>query len=254
MTIRTYVICATPRSGSTLLCDLLTDTGIAGRPASYFRREDLRDWAARLQVRGDPATPAFARNYLAAVLDYGRGGLQMCGLRLMWPSLGELCTWLDGIYPGVDDDAGLLSRAFGATRYVHLSREDKVAQAASLLKADQTGLWHAEADGSERERIAPPRAAVYDAERIAGYVAELQADDAAWGRWFAANRIEPVRITYERLSREPRVVVAELLSALGLDPKRAKGLAPRTSRLADSDSRNWIARFRAEVRGPTSRP
>ncbi|HMF66717.1 MAG TPA: Stf0 family sulfotransferase, partial [Phyllobacterium sp.] len=36
---RSYVICGTPRSGSTLLCDLLESTGIAGRPASYFRSE-----------------------------------------------------------------------------------------------------------------------------------------------------------------------------------------------------------------------
>ena len=31
-----YLICATPRSGSTLLCDALERTGIAGRPAEHF--------------------------------------------------------------------------------------------------------------------------------------------------------------------------------------------------------------------------
>jgi N-sulfoglucosamine sulfohydrolase len=31
-----YLICATPRSGSTLLCDALEGTGIAGRPAEHF--------------------------------------------------------------------------------------------------------------------------------------------------------------------------------------------------------------------------
>jgi LPS sulfotransferase NodH len=29
-------VCATPRSGSTLLCALLTGTGVAGRPEEYF--------------------------------------------------------------------------------------------------------------------------------------------------------------------------------------------------------------------------
>src|SRR3954447_11167479 len=31
-----YLVCATPRSGSTLLCELLKSTGLAGRPAEYF--------------------------------------------------------------------------------------------------------------------------------------------------------------------------------------------------------------------------
>jgi len=35
--INAYLICGTPRTGSTLLCDLLRATGIAGRPESYFR-------------------------------------------------------------------------------------------------------------------------------------------------------------------------------------------------------------------------
>ena len=38
MTIPTtsYLVCATPRSGSTLLCDLLDQTGAAGHPEEYF--------------------------------------------------------------------------------------------------------------------------------------------------------------------------------------------------------------------------
>ena len=31
-----YLICATPRSGSTFLCEALDNTGIAGHPAEHF--------------------------------------------------------------------------------------------------------------------------------------------------------------------------------------------------------------------------
>ena len=31
-----YLVCATPRSGSTLLCQGLKATGVAGRPEEYF--------------------------------------------------------------------------------------------------------------------------------------------------------------------------------------------------------------------------
>ena len=32
-----YLICSTPRTGSSLLCDALTATGVAGRPEEYFQ-------------------------------------------------------------------------------------------------------------------------------------------------------------------------------------------------------------------------
>ena len=33
---RSYLVCATPRSGSTLVCHALSETGAAGRPEEYF--------------------------------------------------------------------------------------------------------------------------------------------------------------------------------------------------------------------------
>jgi len=47
-----YLICPTPRSGSTLLCEPLEGTGIAGRPDEYFQP---------LRSTGLPMTP---RDYL----------------------------------------------------------------------------------------------------------------------------------------------------------------------------------------------
>jgi LPS sulfotransferase NodH len=49
-----YLICATPRSGSTLLCAALDDTGIAGHPEEHFevlletgRQRQPRDYFQR---------------------------------------------------------------------------------------------------------------------------------------------------------------------------------------------------------------
>src|SRR4051794_16615313 len=39
MALLSYLVCATERSGSTLLCELLAGTGVAGRPEEFF--EDL---------------------------------------------------------------------------------------------------------------------------------------------------------------------------------------------------------------------
>jgi LPS sulfotransferase NodH len=34
--VLSYLVCATPRSGSTLLCKVLDQTGVAGHPEEYF--------------------------------------------------------------------------------------------------------------------------------------------------------------------------------------------------------------------------
>lgn len=191
-----YIICATPRSGSTLLCDLLAATGIAGRPNSYYRQQNISDWARDwgVPLPHRPGSAAFDRAYLAAVLQAGRTENGVFGLRLMWASVADLSASLNGLYPGLRDDAARVEKAFGNTLYLHLSREDKVSQAVSRLRAEQSGLWHLSADGTERERTSPAQPETYDAERLSGFVTETEMDDLAWADFFAQNRIEPTRL------------------------------------------------------------
>ena len=42
-----YILCGTPRTGSTFLCALLKSTGVAGIPESYFREPDEPTWATQ---------------------------------------------------------------------------------------------------------------------------------------------------------------------------------------------------------------
>ncbi|MDP3897052.1 MAG: Stf0 family sulfotransferase [Mesorhizobium sp.] len=241
-----YILCATPRSGSTLLCDMLAATGVAGRPHSFFRQEDIPEWADYWGVpQSDLADdPEFDRAYLAAMLRDGTGDTGVFGLRLMWASVADATRRLDRLHPGLPDAPARFEKAFGPTLYVHLSRRDKVAQAVSRIRAEQSGLWHLGADGTERERTAPPRPAAFDADRIAALVAELQADDAAWNDFFAAHRIEPLRLTYETMAADPQPALANILSALGRDPELARTVHPGTAKLANDTSREWADRFR----------
>lgn len=247
-----YIICATPRSGSTLLCDLLHDTGVAGNPHSFFRRQDYAEWAEEFNVpvahwsgRQD-----FDQAYRDAVLVYGTGSTSVFGMRLMWESLADLSNRLDSFFPGQASDSARFTSAFGPLVYIHLSRDDKIAQAVSRRKAEQTGLWHVDSDGTERERVKPGQAATYDADALMQLVTELEDQDAAWGRWFARQDVVPLSITYEMLASAPQASLALILSALGQAPAIAETVEPRTARLADNESREWAARLRSERRRP----
>ena len=243
-----YIICATPRSGSTLLCDLLAATGVAGRPDSYYRRQGILDWAGRWGVSLPDLTDstAFDRSYLAAALRAGASENGVFGLRLMWESVAELSVRLSALYPDLHGDAALFERAFGKPLYIHLSRQDKIAQAVSLLRAEQSGLWHLAADGTERERLSPPQPVAYDGDRLSSFLKELEMDDAAWTAFFAQNHIEPLRLTYETIAAAPQVALAGILSALGREPELAATVNARTARLADKTSLEWSDRFRRE--------
>lgn len=140
MTVPAYLICATPRSGSTLLCDLLTDCG-AGRPASYWRPQDIGRWAERWGIVGGPAAddPVFNAAYLQAMIAAGSAGSDVFGLRLMWSNAGEATARLRAALGRDSDLATLTEAAFGRTLFIHLSRQDVLAQAISLVRAEQTG-------------------------------------------------------------------------------------------------------------------
>ena len=240
-----YIICGTPRSGSTLLCEMLAASGVAGRPNSYYR--SVTSWADRwnLPYPDGTETAAFDHAYLAAMSREGRAGTGIFGLRIMWASIAEAAMRMRRLYGEATDIVAGFEDAFGPALYIHLSRRDKVAQAVSLLRAERSGLWHLSADGSVLEGAAAPQDVVYDAARIAEIVAELESDDADWDAFFASNEITPLRLTYETLAADPRQVLADILAALGRDPAIARTVAVATSKMGDATSREWVERFKA---------
>jgi LPS sulfotransferase NodH len=242
-----YIICATPRTGSTLLCCLLKAAG-AGDPDSYISRF-IPEWAADWGVPAAESVPpeAFAAAYLDAAIRAGKGGSGIFGLRLMRENVGDLDAMIDLVHPGLPAGRPRFERAFGSVAYVHLSRRDKVGQAVSLVKAEQTGLWHVAPDGSELERLAPPAEPQYDFDRLHREVLELEAFDAAWNAWFADQEIAPHRIAYENLSSDPAGELARLCAVLGHKAPARVDVKPAVAKLADETSREWAERYRADV-------
>jgi len=243
-----YVICTSPRSGSTLLCKLLAQTGIAGNPDSYFHQPSISAWLDDLELTVDSSLPE--RDVLAAIFKaaIAEGSLDtgMFGVRLQRHSFDFFTEKLAVLHPGYASDVERLRAAFGPTSFIYLMREDKVEQAISLVKAQQTGLWHRAPDGTELERLAPPQEPTYDGDALRAQFDELTAYERDWESWFETENIEPLRLTYEGLSEAPKETLGKVLEHLGLDARAANGVTPDVAKLADGTNRDWAARFRAE--------
>lgn len=244
-----YIICGTPRTGSTLLCNLLASTRRTGDPHSFYRRQNIQEWAEEwgLPERGKMSELDFDVAYLNAAIAAGKGGTGIFGLRLMRENLGELSAILDRIHPGLPSDKVRYEKAFGRVLYLHLSRQDKLAQAISRVKAEQTGLWHVAPDGTELERVGPPAEPRYDFQRIEDEVRELEAFDTAWNIWFAQQHIIPLRIAYERLAGDPAATLISICQALGVQPPNADDVRPGVAKLSDETSLDWMRRYRLDA-------
>ena len=201
-----YVICTSPRSGSTLLCGLLAATNLAGKPGSHFHEPSLDRWLEvyELSERAFASRHEARRAVFDAAREHGTGGTGAFGLRMQRGSFAYFMEQLRALHPGKASDVERIKAEFGLTLFVHLSRMDKLAQAVSRVRAEQTGLWHRAADGTELERLAPPSEPRYDPDAIAHHMADLAALDAAWNAWFARERIEPLRVTYDQLANGPQ--------------------------------------------------
>ena len=243
-----YVICTSPRSGSTLLCKLLAATGVAGNPESYFHRPSVSEWLAYLGLASE--TSISESDTLAtvfrAVIAKGSRDTGMFGLRLQRDSFDFFVQKLAVLHPEPASDPNRFEAAFGRTLFIHLTRLDKVEQAVSNVKAEQTGLWHMAPDGTELERLAPPSTPVYSADEIRARYYRLTASDREWTHWFEMQGIAPLRITYEALCSDPIRILREILVRLGLTCDTANGVAPAVAKLADETNQDWVARFRLE--------
>ncbi|MEE4011029.1 Stf0 family sulfotransferase [Roseibium sp. FZY0029] len=244
-----YILCTSPRSGSTLLCKLLAATGVSGHPGSYFHEPSQEDWLEDLNVDVVPGEneQATLRRIFAAAIEKGTRGKGPFGLRLQRHSFDFFMKQLACLHPGPSSDLARLEAVFGNTLFIHLTRTDKVEQAVSFVRAEQSGLWHRAPDGTELERLSEPREPHYDAHEIRACYHRFTRFESDWQAWFESQRIAPLRITYDALSADPQATLRLVLKHLGLKETAADGVVPGVAKLADATSADWVSRFRLEL-------
>jgi trehalose 2-sulfotransferase len=243
----TYLFLATPRSGSTLLGQSLQASGLAGDPKEFFGHK-MSSWMERWRT---PALPAYAAR-LSQELATPNG---VFGAKLLYRQL----LHLERLARREAELAELplpeiLDRLFPNLHFVWVTREDKVRQAISWFKARQTGVW-----GQDQGQSAPklgrawrlgdeplrPGELAFDYDGIAALVRQAEAEDAAIGQFFAMSWIEPFRVFYEEFTPRYEETILALLRWLGISPPPDLTLPnPRTVKLADDRTDDWVAHFR----------
>jgi len=279
---RSYLVCATPRSGSTLVCHALEETGVAGHPEEYFealrhsgrpRRpeeyflgvedQSIRDHLGERAIGSEPPprSPLWSRaaydRYLEWAVDAGTTPNGIFGAKLMWGYFGEFISLLRNVPEYRDVPlAELLPAVFRNLTFVRVVRANKVRQAVSLWKAVQTANWRedqasanagsVEADGSPPYRtfIEEHRPQLrFHYKAIAHLLDQLLVEEASWDAFFEHSGIRPILVMYENFAADYEDSTLNLLDRLDLAPPDGFEFEPRMKRQSDGINDDWTRRY-----------
>jgi LPS sulfotransferase NodH len=218
-----YAICSTPRSGSHFLGQLLFATGMLGCPLEYFNGRNVVRWRTRADTAGELDLVAF--------LEGIRTSPNGCfGVKAHYPHLRTLAQHCP------------LAEFASQFAHIHIVRRDRLAQAVSFARAEQTDEWISRSASGGRT-------AVYDSQLIRRCLIEIGRQNASWDYFFHAFGIRPLLIEYETLAVNPAEAVRQVAGFVGIDlPAYAPMPAPRTSKQRDPESDLWRDRFVDESR------
>ena len=242
-----YLVCASPRSGTELLCRCLAATGVAGCPQEYFLAEDparLPEW--RFWEEGPFAAGhdvADRESYLSLVYRLGTTPNGVFGAKIHWNNLRWALAKFSEMprFAGLDRGA-LLRTAFPGLRVVDVTRRDRVRQAVSWARMAQDGMWVDPV--SEPEPAWPPPAGPprYDYRLIEALEALIAASQDGWRQLYDELGLTPYRVVYEELSSADgyEQTIRGVLDHLGLADYQGPIPAPQTRRQSNDLNEAWV--------------
>jgi len=235
---RSYLICATPRTGSHLLCDALAGTGLAGRPIEFlmasYRKQRSAEWG----------TSTFEA-YHQLVLAEGTTPNGIFGGKIHSGQFDEFVRWATGKpFLCMEDRPAIVDTWFPRPRYVWLRRQDQVQQAVSWTRACQTRIWW-DTEVAPAPMDAPmPDALRFDYLFIEEAMYSLAFWDGIWRTYFDATGISPLTVWYEELVADRSGTVERVLAFLDIESGTPQTEEPaRFRRQAGDASKVWGARF-----------
>lgn len=279
--VMSYLICATPRSGSTLLCDALGQTVIAGRPAEHFevlletgrprqprdyfqRSNDPAVWAllddpefqdvlgeyggpyADHPARADPAwqRPDFP-GLVAGAITEGTTENGVLGTKIMWSYFRDFVRLARRSSGRWDVPPCEVPGSVlpNLRRFVWIRRRDTVRQAVSLWKALQTQQWRRDSDHD----IGGSRGLRFSFPAVDHLKRRIDEHNVAWQSFFDGCGAEPLKVVYEDLVEDYEGTVLRLLGGMGVDVPEGFAIeAPGMKRQADEISEEWVGLYSAQ--------
>lgn len=220
-----FILQSLPRSGTNYVLSLTDATGLMGTGEEWLHRNRYpprKDWSAQHHYDW------FLRN---AVDDNNR-----FAFKVFPDQLKRTCDAYDY------DIVYRLVRQMPDTVVIRIRRRDKIAQAISMLRAEQSGDWI----GREHARQENIR---YDYDAILDRLLKVYAGEAFWDAYNELRNWDARVFAYEDLVDDPEPLVSHLARRLRVDPPSvASPTTARTTIQRDERTERWRERFLVQTR------
>jgi LPS sulfotransferase NodH len=231
-----YTIWFTQRTGSTLLCQALEATQVAGIPNEwlYVWWKDQRwDHPADLQLR---------------LWEHGCTSNSVFGVKHSFhepnfTQLIEMFRQFPGCPPKEPNRLNVWEHAFPNHKHIFMTRRNKVRLAVSWWKAIKSQEWHRRSGASPKSVDLTD---AYSFDAIQHLFDECSMREAGIQEFFSEGNIVPLTIVYEDFVLEYEKTVRKVLEFLELDTMSISIPSPTLVPTADHVSEEWVQRFREE--------
>lgn len=236
---RSYVICSTPRSGSTLLAEAMHRTGQLAIPAEYL---EVKTALPYLYTRW--GCSGF-EDYVRRLHDHRTADNGLFGVKTHWHQLVQFANMSQGAEPLADVDfsviVGVLNRVTPNPTFIFVTRRDKARQAVSHWVATKTRKWIRLGDDPISE--IPP----YDFSAITAFSRGIDASEESWERFFSLAKVQPLRIVYEDLVAAYADTAQRAAEHVGVEPAGIAASPPRMRRQSNALTMEYADRYRREL-------
>ncbi len=237
-----YLICTTQRAGTHLLNEALRTTGLAGNPGEWLEPEF---------ETGRHHLPELLPDKPDEFLDYlyekGTGPNGVFGCNAFWwgcCSFEKYVGLLEAM-PVCDNQRGInaLNEIFPKLQFIHLIRRNKIRQAISSVKAQQTKVYSQWRGLAFNENEREPEFIYEDIKESLNFAIK---SEECWNQFFLTNGIEPLQIIYEDLAENFEETALAVLDFLGIEYPPDLQFEPRyLLKQADHINDEWEQMFLA---------
>ncbi|MCF6305113.1 MAG: Stf0 sulfotransferase family protein [Rhodobacteraceae bacterium] len=223
----TYVVYFTPRSGSSRLTEILSQTKNLGEATEAFNPNFLPEIAQAVQAKD---MQSYIENLSRWLNRNGVFGFEITGHQL------------NKIFPQPTDFFDI----FACAKSYWLIREDIVAQAVSLAKMVTLHIGHT-AQSNPGQRAEAEKSFIYEPKKIKRWLNHILAAERLSEAWFARFEISPKRMSYEKMIQMSAGEIADdFAKHLGLPDLPETRFSLQHQKLGTSKNQEFSDQFRID--------
>lgn len=241
-----YIIATTQRSGSTLLCEILLQTGICGQPGEYLsssfikRNKELDDF-----TNGNP----FSRDldkYVSNVFGHYHLGNGTSGIKITWDQMLKIENDLSLPFYKKNSIESSFKHFFKSSKIIFLTRGNTISQAISKYIATENNKWHQWDTPTRKGDIE------FCKDSILKISSEIKEHNEGWLSLLTNLKLKYIHLTYEELCINTEDVVQKILKFLHSQDFCFKNSLSNLTKPLDSELKlNFENEFRKLIKHPS---